>query len=94
MWYRTHVLRLQAERLEIRRDRDGVVWVQGAAVVPVSDAESLHQLFQRAMLARHTASTRLNAASSRSHLLIGVRVEASNRLTGSVLRGKVTPRDC
>ena len=67
--------------------------VSGAALLPCQDAAHLQLLFERAVGARRTGATRMNAASSRSHLVIGVTVEATSRVNGAVTRGKLSLLD-
>ena len=79
--------------IQIKKDKRGTVLVAGAAVVACRDAAHLQQLFEGAAGARRTGSTHMNAASSRSHLVIGVTVEATSRLNGQVTRGKLSLLD-
>ncbi|XP_043246888.1 kinesin-like protein KIN-14I [Amphibalanus amphitrite] len=81
------------EKLEVKKDRRGTVVVSGAALLPCQDAAHLQLLFERAVGARRTGATRMNAASSRSHLVIGVTVEATSRVNGAVTRGKLSLLD-
>ncbi|KAF0297533.1 Kinesin-like protein KIN-14E [Amphibalanus amphitrite] len=78
---------------EVKKDRRGTVVVSGAALLPCQDAAHLQLLFERAVGARRTGATRMNAASSRSHLVIGVTVEATSRVNGAVTRGKLSLLD-
>ena len=39
---------------------------------------------------RHIASTKMNATSSRSHLIIGIVIESTNLTTGAVVQGKLS----
>ncbi|XP_035709051.1 kinesin-like protein KIN-14I isoform X2 [Folsomia candida] len=78
------------DRLEIRKDRRGTVWVAGARVLPAEDSVSLNQCFKQALNSRHTACTRMNERSSRSHLIIGLVIESTSKVNGTVLRGKIS----
>ncbi|XP_063612738.1 uncharacterized protein LOC134786171 [Penaeus indicus] len=78
------------DRLEIKRDKKGAVHVQGAAVRSVSSASELNRAFNEGLANRHTAATKMNVESSRSHLLIAVCLSITSKQTGSVLRGKLT----
>ena len=69
------------------------MYVQGASLLACRDAAHLQQLFEQAASARRTAATRMNSASSRSHLVIGVTVEATSRVNGAVTRGKLSLLD-
>ena len=79
-------------KLEIKKDSDGVVWVQGARVCAVEDAAQLGGLFQLGLARRHSSATLMNDRSSRSHLIVSVSVESVSRLHGTVIRGKVQLR--
>ncbi|XP_037082971.1 kinesin-like protein KIN-14I [Pollicipes pollicipes] len=81
------------DKLEVKKDKRGLVHVQGATVTACQDAAQLQRLFQQAVSTRHTAATRLNVASSRSHLVIGVTVEATSRVNGTVFSGKLSLLD-
>lgn len=81
------------DRLEIHKDRQGIVWVQGAHVSVVTGAEQLAALFRRGVDQRHTGSTRMNDRSSRSHLVVSINIESISLLHGTVTKGKVTLLD-
>ncbi|XP_069951026.1 uncharacterized protein [Cherax quadricarinatus] len=78
------------ERLEIKRDKKGSVHVQGATVRNVSSSSELCQAFEEGLTNRHTASTKMNVESSRSHLLIVICLTVTSKQTGNVLKGKLT----
>lgn len=61
-------------KLEIKKDKRGIVWVQGAQVVTVKNAGQLSELFRRGLQSRHTGSTRMNDRSSRSHLIVSINI--------------------
>ncbi|KAG8227596.1 hypothetical protein J437_LFUL000696, partial [Ladona fulva] len=89
-------LEKKAEPLEICRsggEVGGEVWVKGAKCVTVTNAISLSSIVQRAVAHRRTASTGMNLVSSRSHLLIALRVQATCSVTGTVSRGKISLLD-
>ncbi|EFX88779.1 hypothetical protein DAPPUDRAFT_40943 [Daphnia pulex] len=84
----------QAEvKLEIKKDKRGIVWVQGSRISPVANANQLSDLFHRGLGSRHTGSTRMNDRSSRSHLIVSINIECTSRLHGTVIRGKVSLLD-
>ncbi|XP_071455866.1 uncharacterized protein [Hetaerina americana] len=86
----------ETEQLEICRsggEVGGEVWVRGAKRVNVSNANCLCSLVQQAVAHRRTASTGMNAVSSRSHLLIALSIQATCSVTGSVSRGKISLLD-
>lgn len=65
--------------------------IQNAVIKEVNSVESLQSVFDEGSKNRHVASTKMNAESSRSHLVIGIVIETTNLTTGAVLRGKVGP---
>ncbi|KAK0148372.1 Kinesin-like protein KIN-14I [Merluccius polli] len=77
-------------RLEIKRNRKGVVFAQGAETKQVCSAQELFALFQQACANRHISSTKMNSESSRSHLIMGIMVESRNLTNGSVSCGKLS----
>uniref|UniRef100_A0A3B5B2S4 Kinesin-like protein n=1 Tax=Stegastes partitus TaxID=144197 RepID=A0A3B5B2S4_9TELE len=79
----------QARRVEIKRNRKGVVFAQGAETKEASSAQELYALFQQACANRHISAT-MNVESSRSHLIVGIRVESKNLTNGSVSTGKLS----
>ncbi|TKS79083.1 Kinesin-like protein KIFC3 [Collichthys lucidus] len=80
----------QARRVEIKRNRKGVVFAQGAETKEASSAQELYALFQQACANRHIAATKMNVESSRSHLIVGIMMESKNLTNGSVCRGKLS----
>ncbi|XP_047448267.1 kinesin-like protein KIN-14E [Mugil cephalus] len=80
----------QARRVEIKRNRKGVVFAQGAETKEASSAQELYALFQQACANRHISATKMNVESSRSHLIVGIMVESRNLTNGSVSNGKLS----
>ena len=76
-------------KLEIKKDKQGIVWVQGSHVAQIADAAMLLDVFHQGLRSRHTGSTQMNDRSSRSHLIVGINIECVNRLHGTVTHGKV-----
>ena len=68
----------------------GLVEVDGAKVERVSNATELLDVFCRASLARVSSSTKMNADSSRSHMIATIVLSLRNRRTGKIVRGKLT----
>ncbi|XP_013867503.1 putative LOC110439812 homolog [Austrofundulus limnaeus] len=79
-----------ARRVEIKRNRKGVVFAQGAETKEASSAQELYALFQQACASRHISATKMNVESSRSHLIVGIMVESKNLTNGSVSTGKLS----
>ncbi|XP_074525823.1 putative LOC110439812 homolog [Halichoeres trimaculatus] len=80
----------QARRVEIKRNRKGVVFAQGAETKEASSAQELYALFLQACANRHISATKMNVESSRSHLIVGIMVESRNLTNGSVSTGKLS----
>ncbi|XP_041855493.1 kinesin-like protein KIN-14I [Melanotaenia boesemani] len=80
----------QARRVEIKRNRKGVVFAQGAETKEASSAQELYALFQQACTNRHISATKMNVESSRSHLIVGIMVESRNLTNGSISSGKLS----
>ncbi|XP_074649983.1 uncharacterized protein LOC141905115 [Tubulanus polymorphus] len=78
------------DRMDIKKDKKGLVFVQGAEVKIAANAKELNFIFEEGSKNRHVASTKMNAESSRSHLIIGIIIESTNKSTGAVLRGKLS----
>lgn len=78
------------EKMEIKKDKRGLVYVQGSVIKDAHNAKELMALFEEGSKNRHTASTKMNQESSRSHLVIGITMESTNKTTGQVLKGKLS----
>ena len=77
-------------RLEIKRDAKGVVAVPGAVLRPVATAADLMDAVTAAAAARRVSATKMNAASSRSHLIVSIHTSTTDAQTQAVTRGKLT----
>eukprot|EP01059_Diplonema_ambulator_P013361 TRINITY_DN23897_c0_g1_i1.p1 TRINITY_DN23897_c0_g1~~TRINITY_DN23897_c0_g1_i1.p1 ORF type:complete len:278 (+),score=80.43 TRINITY_DN23897_c0_g1_i1:30-836(+) len=80
----------EAPPLDIKKDSKGMVLVQGSTVVPVKTREELAMQYMEGCKQRHTRTTGMNAASSRSHLVFGVLIETQNKSNGKVTTGKMS----
>ncbi|XP_034152417.1 kinesin-like protein KIN-14E [Esox lucius] len=80
----------QTRRVEIKRNRKGLVFAQGAETKEASSAGELFAMFQQACASRHITATKMNVESSRSHLIIGIMLESRNLTNGSVSFGKLS----
>ncbi|KAK3759215.1 hypothetical protein RRG08_054936 [Elysia crispata] len=78
------------ERMEIKKDKKGLVYVQGSIIKPASSAKELGGLFDDGSNNRHVASTKMNSESSRSHLILSVIIESENLTTGNIMKGKLS----
>ncbi|XP_051876604.1 uncharacterized protein si:dkey-96l17.6 [Pristis pectinata] len=77
-------------KLEIKKDKKGSVYIQGAEVKEVTSAEMLYALFEQGCINRHTAATKMNMESSQSHLIVGVMIKSTNLINGSITCGKLS----
>jgi hypothetical protein len=76
--------------LVIKQDAKGIVFVQGATIQDCATLDDLIRFQQYGDSQRHVAATNMNAASSRSHLIFSILVEAKNIATGVASVGKIT----
>jgi len=76
-------------KVSIRTDRDGAVQYENVCEEECVDAKSLAALLERGTLLRRTAATAMNTESSRSHLILTVKVLRTNRETGAETKGKI-----
>ena len=67
----------------------GMVVVTGAVIKEANNADELMQIFETGSASRHIASTKMNAESSRSHLVLSIIIESTNKTSGAVVKGKV-----
>eukprot|EP00050_Salpingoeca_kvevrii_P010491 m.8688 g.8688 ORF g.8688 m.8688 type:complete len:1499 (-) comp2889_c0_seq1:1587-6083(-) len=77
-------------KLKVKKDMNGMVFVEGSVTRTASSAEELYSHFEEGSSSRHVASTKMNAESSRSHLIIAVTIESTNLLTKAVVTGKLS----
>lgn len=73
-----------------KHSESGLVEVDGAITEEVDNVMDLLKIFKTGSETRSTAATRMNADSSRSHLIISVVTKMVKKTTGSVTRGKLT----
>ncbi|KAJ8401534.1 hypothetical protein AAFF_G00378510 [Aldrovandia affinis] len=79
-----------SRKIEIKKDKKGLVFAQGAEIMGARSAEELFALFEHGCANRHIAATKINLESSRSHLIIGITIESTNLTNGSVSHGKLS----
>ncbi|XP_077976614.1 uncharacterized protein LOC120334497 [Styela clava] len=77
-------------KMDIKKDKKGMVYVQGATVQKAANSDELYSIFEKGSSSRHVASTKMNAESSRSHLVIAIIMESVNLTTGAITRGKLS----
>ena len=68
----------------------GLVQVEGATSLPADSPGDVMRIFARGSARRTTASTLMNAESSRSHLICSLVVTLTNRRSGAQTTGKLT----
>ncbi|XP_036382699.1 kinesin-like protein KIN-14E [Megalops cyprinoides] len=79
-----------SKKIEIKKDKKGLVFAQGAETKGAASAEELFALFEHGCANRHIAATKMNLESSRSHLIIGITIESTNLTNGSITFGKLS----
>ena len=82
--------RNSAQKLVIRRDGKGVVYVEGVTVREAESQEDLTKILTSGLKHRSVAGTRMNTESSRSHLIFCVLIETVNKRTQRTTLGKLT----
>jgi hypothetical protein len=68
----------------------GLVEVEGARIERVANARELLDVFDRGAKGRASSSTKMNAASSRSHMIATIVLLLRNRRNGEIMHGKLT----
>ena len=71
----------------------GLVEVDNARIERVANAEELLDVFDRGTKGRASSSTKMNADSSRSHMIATIVLSLRNRRTGKIVHGKLVS-DC
>lgn len=64
--------------------------MDGAEAVPAASPGDVMRIFAKGSSRRTTASTQMNAESSRSHLICCLVVKLTNRRSGAKTTGKLT----
>lgn len=77
-------------KLEIKKDSKGMVVVENSTLLPISSHEELEAIVHKGLERRHTSGTQMNAESSRSHLILSVIVESTNRQSQVLVKGKLS----
>ncbi|TSR04279.1 Kinesin-like protein KIN-14E [Bagarius yarrelli] len=78
-----------SKRIEIKKDKKGLVFAQGAEAKEATSAGELFALFELGSANRHIAATKMNIESSRSHLIISIMLESRNLANGNMTFGKL-----
>lgn len=77
-------------KLDIKLDNKKMVFVKGAIIKPVANADELLNLFEAGNAKRHVGATKMNAESSRSHSVFAVILEVYNKTTKKTSVGKLS----
>lgn len=77
-------------KLDIKKDKKGLVFVQGSVMIEAPTKDELWSIFEKGSENRHVSSTKMNAESSRSHLILGIIIESTNLTSGAVVKGKIS----
>ncbi|CAK9043208.1 Kinesin-like protein KIN-14E (Kinesin-like calmodulin-binding protein) (Protein ZWICHEL) [Durusdinium trenchii] len=76
-------------KLNIRQEKNGNVSVEGLVEEECSTADELMALLERGNEQRTVAATAMNSESSRSHLVLIIKIISVNKETKEVLKGKM-----
>lgn len=76
--------------LDIKKNAHGMVVVEGAHEIPIQNLEQANKIFEFGLDNRKTASTNMNATSSRSHLVFSIVINSRNKQTGQRTIGKLS----
>lgn len=76
--------------LEIKKNAHGMVVVEGAHEIPIESLSQANKIFEFGLDNRKTASTNMNATSSRSHLVFSIVINSRNKQTGQRTVGKLS----
>jgi chromosome segregation ATPase len=79
--------------LEIKKDKNGNVVVAGIEMRDAETYEELSEIYRSGEKNRHVRSTKMNAVSSRSHLVFSIYISGVNLSSGEKSFGKLTMVD-
>jgi len=77
------------QKLNVRVDKSGAVQIEHLQEEECKTAEALLDLLERGNQMRTVCATKMNSESSRSHLLLTIRVVGVNKQTDQKLHGKI-----
>jgi len=78
-----------AKKPNIRQDKTGMVIIEHLIEEECKDAEELEKVLEKGNNQRTVAATAMNSESSRSHLVLIIKIVSVNRETKDQLRGKI-----
>merc|ERR1712178_100901 len=73
----------------VRLDKSGMVMIEHLIEESCKNAKELMRVLTRGNDMRHVAATAMNSESSRSHLLLIIKIVSVNKETRDQLRGKI-----
>ena len=76
--------------LDIKRDHRGTVYIDNISEIECDTEEQLADLLEQGSAQRHTAATKMNTDSSRSHLISTFLLEVYNRSKKTTALGKIS----
>eukprot|EP00931_Biecheleriopsis_adriatica_P000349 TRINITY_DN100377_c0_g1_i1.p1 TRINITY_DN100377_c0_g1~~TRINITY_DN100377_c0_g1_i1.p1 ORF type:complete len:386 (+),score=84.98 TRINITY_DN100377_c0_g1_i1:97-1158(+) len=77
------------KKLNVRNDKAGNVTIEHLREEECPTAQALSALLERGNQMRTVSATKMNSESSRSHLIVTIRVVSKNRQTDQQLMGKI-----
>merc|ERR1719382_875490 len=75
--------------LNVRQDKSGAVVIENLTEEVVKSSADLDQVVDRGNQQRTVAATQMNSESSRSHLVLIVKIQSVNKETGDKMNGKI-----
>mmetsp|Transcript_33661 Transcript_33661/g.66197 ORF Transcript_33661/g.66197 Transcript_33661/m.66197 type:complete len:1170 (+) Transcript_33661:123-3632(+) len=78
-----------AKKLNVRQEKSGSVMIEHLTEEQCTSAASLMSLLERGTSKRTVAATAMNSESSRSHLVLIIKIVSVNRETKAQLQGKI-----
>ena len=80
----------KAPRLDIKKDQKGTVTIPGVNIVRVASLAELSEVYLTGQSKRNVRMTKMNDASSRSHLVFSILIETTNTETKQTACGKLS----
>ena len=77
-------------RLDVKKDSKGMVFIKGIVTKEINSVDEAMEVFSLGNKARHVGSTKMNAESSRSHLIFAILIENKDLTTHKTSLGKLS----
>jgi hypothetical protein len=77
-------------KLSIKKDHNDTIYVENASEIVICNNDDLQHCMEYGWKKRHTAATLMNDSSSRSHLVMTIRLNSTNKITNVETVGKLT----